>query len=250
MPCCTRLLRRPLRPSDHPRFRYVSDGQGAIERWPLASPRSRGSAPWNPGLSCTAFLRRQLPFGAKRLRVIWRRECDVRESLAVSVLLGCSQPHPPLRRMCRRQSPASHASTHITFSLGGILLLATDWRHILHAKYNTRADCARSRRSPPEALRRRKLRRCGCTADLATVKAPELRHGVGSLVRIRIQPGRSPEARQRRREAARRKNAVQDMLGGPGLQPLGEREARVLRMKIAELVAAAPRSAGMQGAAA
>ena len=165
MPCCTRLLRSPSCPFDHPRFRYVSDGQGAIERWPLASPRSRGSAPWSPGLSCTAFftsdsfpaalarlgrsarlnamctnlqvawrnadafiptLLAQHSFAAsfppapRRLRVIWRRECNVHKALAAmmkirvvrapSVGLGCprnAKAYPS--QSFRRRSPAAGA---------------------------------------------------------------------------------------------------------------------------------------------
>ena len=41
----TRLLRRQVCPVEHPRFRYASGGQGAMKRWPLASPRSRGASP-------------------------------------------------------------------------------------------------------------------------------------------------------------------------------------------------------------
>ncbi len=88
----------------------------------------------------------------------------------------------------------------------------------------------------PEALRAvgklaTKGMRCRKNGD----KGTELGQDTESIARIRIQPGRSPEARQRRREAARRKNAAQETSGVQGLQPLGERETRVLRMKIAEL---------------
>jgi len=68
--CRVRPLRRQSRAFDAARFRYASGGQGAIERWPLASPRSRGaSPPLDPqrilrGVpSAAASLRRKAPSG-------------------------------------------------------------------------------------------------------------------------------------------------------------------------------------------
>gem|GEM_PF-5893398 len=122
---CVRPLRRPLRPFDHARFRYVSDGQGAAERRPLASPRSRGaSPPLDPQRilhripSPPASLRRRTPSGDLATGT---RCARISRSLHFT---GVLIPTPSLRRMCRRQGPASHASTHVTFPLNNIQLYA------------------------------------------------------------------------------------------------------------------------------
>ncbi len=52
----------------------------------------------------------------KRLRVIWRRECACARDSRWHGEARVPLSRPSLRRMCRRQGPASHASTHGTFS--------------------------------------------------------------------------------------------------------------------------------------
>ena len=70
--CCARLdavSTKAVERGCYARFRYASGGQGAIKRWPLASPRFRGRCPLNPrrilrGVPSTAAsLRRCAPSG-------------------------------------------------------------------------------------------------------------------------------------------------------------------------------------------
>ncbi len=86
---CTRLLRRHSSVIEHARFRYASGGQGAMKRWPLASPRSRGASPPLDPQRCmrgvpsaAASLRRKAPPGdlppvppmRTRLPLAWQSE--------------------------------------------------------------------------------------------------------------------------------------------------------------------------------
>ena len=92
-------------------------GRGCCNEHPLHPRVPRGCAPWTPLSSCTAFLsspaslRRRAPSGdlptGTRCALISRRLHPTWEPF----------PVPSSRRMCRRQSPASHASTRVTFSL-------------------------------------------------------------------------------------------------------------------------------------
>jgi len=105
--CCTRPLRRQLCPVGHNRFRYASGGQGAIERWPLASPRSKGLRPLDP----RRFLHRILapgsfPAALTRLGRSARRNANVHMSLAVlAKVRGVPLPLRGLR--CTRNAGAS-----------------------------------------------------------------------------------------------------------------------------------------------
>jgi len=66
----------------------------------------------------------------------------------------------------------------------------------------TSHSCRQITRRHPGAGGKLAAKECG--ARRVGIKAPKLRKDGGSLAHIRIQTGRSPEARQRRREAARR----------------------------------------------
>ncbi|GEM_PF-5657678 len=208
-------------------------GKGPLSDGPL-HPRAPGGLrhPWTPGVSCAASLRRQLP-SAKAPSGDLPPVTPIRAWLPQAWLSEGALPTPPLRRMCRRQSATSLASTHETWSVGSACSFA-GWLLIfikrdalrLRVRNLSAAIRVRSRRSPPRpceaeapALRMR-------AAMNARIRALKHSEGDESSAHIRIPPGRSPEARQRRREAARRKNAVHDDTGFQGAEPFGTRGCR------------------------
>ena len=79
-------------------------------------------------------------------------------------------------------------------------------------------------------------------------RVSELGQGGESVAHIAFPAPDHPEALCAAGKLATKGMRCRTNSGDQGLQPLGEREARVLRMKIAEL--RSPRSAGVQGAAA
>ena len=140
--------------------------------------------PWMLGVPCTAFFRRQLPFGATRLWAIWRRECVCVRISRYPYLGREPCPMVPLRRVCRRQSPAPHTSTH------GIFLVAA---------YRMRSIAGMGNESPWTA------------ENTGTVCQPEYNHGAAIRVRSRRSPPRlceaeAPASRMRAAEEPRRRH--------------------------------------------
>ena len=197
------------------------------------------------------------PAALARLGRSARLNAYVRESLAVSITLGylylCPRCDACAAVKARRHTLLRTSRfLRTTFDPARLVchIYSGARRQVLQGRCGIRADCARSRRSPPEALRRVSLGVAGASqTDRGCTHNPNLHHGGESLVHIafpspdhpkapwrrreaggegmlcekggdkgvsvtpchleigahRIQAGRSPEARQRRREAVRRK---------------------------------------------
>ena len=130
-------------------------------------------------------------------------------------------------------SKPAYTSTHATRSLNNNAALQSSYQFHTDAllaperKKSLRGDTQPQPEITAEALRGGSSGVADARRKTREEKAPSLRHASGSLAHIRIPPGRSPAARQRRREAARRKNAVQDNLGVQGRRsPPGTRGGR------------------------
>jgi len=82
----------------------------------------------------------QLPCGAGAPRAICPAECACARNSRCHYRTRAPLPPPPLRRMCRRQSPASHASTHITPAVVRLALHQTTDQASLGRSYQPIVD--------------------------------------------------------------------------------------------------------------
>ncbi|GEM_PF-4023537 len=188
----TRLLRRQSCVVAHARLRYVSDGQGACalrspsvrlalcarltaaaKRRPLASPRSGGRCPPGPpNISCAASSRRQLPFGAGRLRVICRRcrQCAQnsrwpgKAAVPVSTDILHRIPAPPAS--LRRKAPSGDLATGMRCAQG------SRWDDEARGSTLTRCDAYTAVKARRHALLRSKRGRPHDTREYSRMLVP------------------------------------------------------------------------------
>jgi len=148
----------------------------------------------------------------------------MRASLSSSLSHQGSLPSPSLRRICRRQSSAAYASTHVTSPLGKI---RDTTRHgylcqkrVTPNARHPRALAAQAADRPEAHRAERKLTPKGRRAGHPTVRAhPEPSPCRREHCAHRIPPGRSPEG-VLAEGSCPAGNAVRDNSGFQGAEPL------------------------------
>jgi hypothetical protein len=156
------ILHRIPSPGSFPAaLRASGDLPGGMRMCTMLPQHGKAKVPLRH-VSCAASLRRQLPSGVVRLRVIWRRECDVRMALGVVAKRGAftfallAAHIPPSKPPSIRGQARNVVVAHDTGKYSRMFRFVDLAKETFVRRY---AAAAGDRR---RGFARRKLRRSGC----------------------------------------------------------------------------------------